>query len=157
MPSLRVAQATLSSDKPKLRAAKITASGSGRNPVLRVARFGALGGNKPILQPFADRTVEAYDVVTLTALKTPLSDVPDSYAWRQVSGPPTPFSDNGASITFTAPTAVEGAAVVFGVIASLNSQDSLETTATVRALPHLYWVAGASSWIPLTRTKLAGS
>jgi hypothetical protein len=156
MPTLKVAKAVLTSSAPKLRVVKVVASGTGRAPTLRVARARVLGASNLSLQPFADRTVEALDVVTLTALPGATSSTPTGYEWRQVSGAATAFEDNGNSITFTAPPVVGGSTVVFGCIATIDSVRSNEVTASVKVLPHLYWIAGATAWIPQTRRKKAG-
>jgi hypothetical protein len=155
MPTLRVAKASAATPSAnKLRVAQVTAEGAATGSRLRVARVSAKGTAPLALQPMADRSAEAFEVVSVSLGAT--SSTPDGYEWRQISGVATPFDDNGNSITFTAPPAIPGTTLVYGVSATLQTARSTESTVTIRVLPHIYWLAGASSWVPLTRTKPAG-
>lgn len=142
-------------NKVKLQAAKFTVDGTGTAPKLRVALAGSVGVAPVRLQTMQDYTAEAYDSVTATVVKTSTSPVPDAYEWRQISGPIALFEDNGASITAIAPPSYDGDDAVFGVIAVLGADRSPEVTVTIHVIPHLYWVAGATDWEPLTRTTVA--
>jgi hypothetical protein len=140
---------------PKLRWAKATLTGTGTTPKLRWSKATVTGTAPLSLQPIADQTAEALDTVTLTAVPGATSPTPTSYAWRQISGPATPYSDNGGSISFTVPPVMGSASLVFGVTAYIGSQASAEVTATVKPIPHLYWVASSTGWVALTRTARA--
>ncbi|WP_431279885.1 hypothetical protein [Leifsonia poae] len=154
MTTLRVGGVQFLADK-KLRVGGVTFTGTGTTPTLRFGDVVFSGNAALTVRPFPDVTVEAFDAVTVTATVGATSPPATGYLWRQVSGPTTLFQDNGSSITFTAPAAVAGTTVVFGVTALLDTQSSPETVATVNVIPHLYWIAGSSGWIPLTRTATA--
>lgn len=151
MVTLRVAKVVIQADH-KLRVAKVTAQGSATNPKLRVAKVTVQGLLPLDIAPIADQTCEAYGVATVAVAGIGNFPPATTFSWRQVSGPPVRFADNGSFITFTAPTTMAGTAVVFGVTAVLGGQSSAEVTGTVNVLPHLYWVAGAGGWTALTRT-----
>lgn len=154
MSTLRWSKATALADH-KLRLAKVTVTGASATPKFRISRMRAIGPVPLALQPIPDTTAEAFDTVTVTAVLAATSATPTGYSWRQISGPTVAFTDNGASITFVAPPAMAGATVVFGVTAQLNTQSSSEATSNTNVFPHIYWIAGATSWAALTRQTLA--
>lgn len=132
-----------------------TATGAAGTPKVRWFNGSATGNANLTLRPIPDQTVEPKAPVTIPALLGATSPTPSGYVWRQVSGPNTPFQDNGASITFTSPAAVAGTVVVFGVTAQLGAAFSSESTATVTVYPHLNWRVGPSGWTAFTRQTLA--
>jgi hypothetical protein len=154
MVTLRVAKVTVQANH-KLRVAKVTAQGTATNPKLRVAKVTAQGPVPLNVDPIPDQLVEAYAPSTVQVPNPGNLPPSTTFSWRQISGPPVSFVDNGTFMTFTAPTAMAGTTVVFGVTAFLGAQSSSEVAATVNVLPHLYWVAGSSSWVPVTRKASA--
>lgn len=150
MTTLRWAKASASSVTPKLRVAHLLAQGAGTAPKLRISRMTVAGTAPVSLQPIADQQAEAFASVVLQATVGATSPAPDSYHWRQISGPSTSYSDNGGSITVTAPPSMTTTPVVFGVTAILGGQASSEATATITLIPHLNWTAAGGSWVPLS-------
>jgi len=155
MPTLRISKTTALADH-KLRLAKVTVSGASATPKFRIARAVASGPVPLALQPIPDTTAEAFDPVTVTAVVAPTSPTPTGYSWRQISGPAVTFQDNGVSILFTAPPAMAGATVVFGVTAFVGAQASSEAIVTTVVIPYIYWIAGSDAvWAVLMKQTLA--
>lgn len=154
MVKARWANATALPDR-KIRWANASAAGAGGALKVRWAKASAAGGAPLALRPIPDVSSEALASVTVTALVGATSPTPTGYVWRCISDPTLPFQDNGSSITFTTPAAYNGVTVVFGVVATLGAQSSSEATATINTIPHQYFLAGTTSWIPLTRTAVA--
>lgn len=154
MTTLRVAQVTIFADH-KLRVANVSLSGTGTTPKLRISGVTLTGGVTPSLRQISDQTVEALSTVTITALTGATSPTPSAYSWRQISGPTVTFQDNGSTITYTSPPAMQGAVVVFGVTAFVGAQSSLEVASVTNVIPHIYWTAGSTGWVALARPVLA--
>lgn len=154
MVTLRVAKVNVEPNH-KLRVAKVTLQGGATNPKLRVAKVTVQGGVTLIIRPIPDQLVEALATTVITV--PGLANFPafTTFSWRQMSGPTVTFSDNGSSVSFTAPPAMGGTSVVFGVTAQNGGQSSAEATGTVNVIPHVYWSAGVTAWIPTTRRATA--
>lgn len=108
----------------------------------------------PTIANIAARTVEPFDTVTIVA---DVTGTVTSYTWRQVSGPAVTLTGSGASRSFRAPAAKNGATVVIGVIARNGTTPSTEKTASVQALPHLRWSLRAGVWIPVGPRQTIGA
>lgn len=92
-----------------------------------------------ILASIPDRTVEPGSKVEITALL--IGGTPAlSYTWRQISGPPVTFTGTGHSRSFTAPSALDGVAIVVGVRATVGGTTSEESAVTITALPQIVWI-----------------
>jgi len=133
---------------PKFRWSKATATGTTGAPKFRWSSVRATGSSNLALVPIADTTVDAFTAVTIQVTPTATSITPTGYSWRQISGSPVAFSDNGTSITFTAPPSMLGEAIIFGVTAYYNSTASNEVTSITNTVPHLDWYATSSGWQP---------
>lgn len=119
---------------------------------LRVYATSLTGTVSALVTPLAAQTKEPETAVTITA-STVDGNAPDSWSWRQVSGPTVAFSGTGATRSFTAPSAMPpGATVVVGVRAIKGGVLSPEVTCTVTVLPQTEWsrVPGGQ-WVGATR------
>jgi hypothetical protein len=158
MPTLRVAEATAyTTSTVTLRIAEVGGTGGTTAPKLRVAEAGTTSNTRVTFVPFADITdAEAFDTVTVTAVKTAVSATPDAYAWRQVSGPAALYDDNGGSLSVIVPTVMEATTLEFGVIGYINSAPSSnETTVKILVIPHVLWRAVGGVWVAQTRVVKA--
>ena len=131
---------------PRLRVQQITGTGPvPTKPRLRVLRVLASGIVSLILNPLADRSsVEPESRVQMTA--TVQAGNPDSWTWRQLSGPPVTLVGSGATIAFTAPSSMSTATVVLGVTASSASVVSAERTVSIQVLPQTLWNYISGTW-----------
>lgn len=154
MTTARIAKLTVPAAH-KARIVNVKAAGGTTTPKARIANVSIHAAANVTLQPFADQSVTPLDTVTLTSQKGSLSPVPSAYTWRQISGPAVTWVETNGVINFVAPPVIGGGTIVFGCVASLSGVVSPEVTANIAVLPHLYWVAGSSGWVPLTRTMLA--
>lgn len=154
MVTLRVAAVTVQSPH-KLRVSKVTVQGSATNPKFRISRVTGQGAVPLNVPAIPDQSSEAYSAATIAV--TGSYPPGTSFTWRQISGPAVTYVDNGTNVTFSAPTTMGGAAVVFGVTATVGAQSSAEVSGQVNVLPHLYWFADPTSgvWKPVTRTTAA--
>jgi len=154
MVTLQVAKVTVQAQH-KLRVAKVTAQGAGTNPKLRVANVVGRGVAPLLILPIPDQVAEGYAATTVSLPSG--STIPPAavFAWRQISGPVVTFVDNGTNITFSAPTVMAGATLLFGVTPQQGSQTYTEVTAKVNVYPHLFWSAVGGVWVPLSRKAAA--
>jgi len=140
---------------PKFRVSKVVAQGTGTNPKFRVSKVIVQGAVPLSVPAIPDQSSEAYSSTTISVSGSYPPGT--SFTWRQISGPPVTFVDNGTNVTFSAPSTMGGAAVVFGVTAVSGGSSSPEVSGQVNVLPHLYWYADPTSgvWKPVTRTTAA--
>lgn len=131
---------------PRLRIQRLT--GTGVVPVrprLRVHEIDAAGIVSLVLNPLADRAaIEPETKVQVTA--TVKTGVPDSWTWRQISGPAVTLLTAGPSVEFTAPSSMSTITVVLGVTAASASVVSAERTITVQVLPQTLWNYIGGTW-----------
>lgn len=102
---------------------------------------------EPTVEAGLDRlNVEPGEQVTFTATSP---DSPDSYTWRQVSGPASVFTQDGASVTVETPYTVDGATVVMGVTCTKGGVTSLEDTVQIGAMRATDFIATDQGWTPV--------
>lgn len=151
MPQLTLLEVTgFSPIEPKLTAHQISGTGAVLIiPKLTAHKISGAGTVVVAVNPPAGQTVEPLTAVTLTAtIQNGLTA--DSWTWRQISGPTASIVGTSGTVTLTAPAAADGATVVVGVVATVDSFASTEKTVTVTVLPQIEWRLDASGvWRPL--------
>lgn len=140
---------------PKVRWGRSEFGGSA--PVVPKVRWGRsefAGATLLALDPFTNLTdVEPETIVTLTANVS--AGTPDSYTWRQISGPTVSFTGTGGTRSFRAPSAMNGSlapigvTVVIGCTVTAGSTTSPERTVTISVLPQIRWVRSSGQWLPM--------
>lgn len=127
------------------------AGGTGTAPASSRVRWYEAGGNGTAavkVTPLPDLSnVEPGTTVTVTAALAGGGSA-DSWNWRVVSGPATGLFATGATITFTAPSDINGTSLVIGVTATIGPTTSTEDTFTVTALPQTEWYWTGTGWLP---------
>lgn len=144
-PRLRVAGIDLSGSTattPRLRVGGVTLSGTvAINPRLRLAAINLSGTVTVNILPFTPRTMEPGIPLTVTAALANGSPPPDTYVWSQLSGPTTPFTASGPSITFVTPAGLDTnrvpmqTTVEFLVHGVLDGVASPDTVLEITTLP----------------------
>jgi hypothetical protein len=131
-----------------LRIARTTGTGTlATGGKLRVVRTTGTGTLALVVIPLPDRTLEpAIDMSVTAALVG--GTVPDSWAWRLVSGPATLIAGTGATVTITTPSHILGTAVTIGVRATLGTELSNEDLFTWTVLPQTEWWWNGAGWDP---------
>lgn len=120
------------------------------SPTVRWGRSEASGAAAAILNPLTPLVdVEPLSTVTLTATLATGSATPDSYVWRRVSGAAVALSGTGATITFPAPAAMDGATVVIGVSGLIGGAQGPERTVQITTLPQIRWEPTTAGWVPV--------
>lgn len=152
MPKLRVAGVQLSGADPagpRLRVAHVELTGAAITyPRLRVARIALAGPAAAIVLPLAAQTAGPGTEVTIAAAVLD-SVVPDSWTWRQVSGPTVALTGAGGTRKLVAPSVMPpGATVVIGVRATKDGYACPEQTCAVTVLPQTRWArAPGGAWV----------
>lgn len=152
MARLRIGGITAAAS-PRLRIGGVSASGAlAAAPRLRVGGISASGAVALVVNPILDQVnVEPESVVSLTA-SLASGDAADSWAWRRIFGPDIGIVGTGSSVSFSAPSAIDGASVTVGVRATQAGVQSAEVTATIVVLPQTEWLWGGAGWIPHVET-----
>jgi hypothetical protein len=152
-PTLRVFQAEFSGSSPsayKLRVYKASFTGtSPTTPKLRVRKIQLAAQLTAILNPIANRTVEPRLTCTTTASPAEGSATPDSYTWRQISGPAVTLTGSGATRSFLTPNTMppNSSTIVLGVLGVLSGTNGPEVTSTIEVPPQTSWTWNGSAWV----------
>jgi hypothetical protein len=138
------------------RVVRITGDGAAAAPAApprsRIFRVTGSGAAGVAVAPLADITnVEPESTVTLTAALVG-GGTADSWTWRRVSGANIGIASTGATVTFPAPSDINGTSVVVGVRATVGGIQSPEATCNVTVLPQLGWWWDPAGWIPAVTT-----
>jgi len=132
---------------PKLRIFQVgfTSSADPTPPRLRIFQVGMTWTPGLTIAPFADvGPMEPETPVTITANLVDYPTLPDSFTWRQISGPTVNLPSGGQSLTFITPSYMQDdiptrCEVVIGVRATIGSTTSLEQTCKILVRPQLKW------------------
>jgi hypothetical protein len=133
-------------------------AGGQNTPAAAHARWyeaGGTGSPAVIVNALPDlANVEPESTITVTATLVG-GGTADTWTWRRVSGPTIGIIGTGATVTFTAPSDINGATVVVGVTATIDATTSPERTFTVNVLAQTEWWWTGTGWIPQVETWAA--
>lgn len=134
------------------------AGATGTAPVTgkgRIYRAGLTGTASVLVSVIADYdNVEPETNLAITATLQGGGSA-DSWTWRRVSGAAIGINGTGASVSFLAPSDINGTSVVVGVTATVGPTTSPEETFTVTVLPQTEWWWTGSAWTPRTEVWTA--
>lgn len=159
MTTLRVHAASLAgaSVTPKLRVHGASVTGTViATPKLRLFKASLAGVQAVLLAPIPAQSAEPRATVSVTAAPASGTTTPDSYTWRQVSGPTVTLTGSGATRSFSAPSLMPGATalIVLGVKGTVSGADGPEVTVNIAVLPQTRWSWNGSAWVGGGHTTL---
>lgn len=134
-----------------VKARWISAALDGAAPIsghVRWLRAAVDGAPAVIVNPLPDlANVEPESTVTITATLVG-GGTADTWTWRRISGPAIGLFGTGPSVSFPAPSVIDGGTLVIGVTATLAGITSTEDTFSITVLPQTEWLWTGTGWIP---------